>query len=291
MRGLRTMFFMALVVMTGSCADDPVEPDGQPDFAFEATVKDTNGAPVSGLQATLFVPLDPPDGRPEQPSDTASPDKANVLLRFETPVEARLHIQFLDLLRRPVKDLLDEVLPAGAHLLAYDGTDEADEHLLGTVVLLCRLRAFDPVSHATLFADSTLAVLCTGVDRQQRPSLGTTDAAGVIRSVDPLLFPGIFQLPPLNGVDESGNGTGSFSISDSVQVLLRNPENGMEQTAVLAVGPGINRFDVIWDPARAATTTRGNVASLPRAWIEPVCPKEAASPPLWSWMLYPNPFN
>lgn len=290
MRSLRTTFVMALVIITASCADDPVVPDGEPDFMFEATVKDTSGAPVSGLQASLFVPVDLPGGHPERPGDTVSPDKAMVALSVVTPVEARLHIQFLDLLRRPVKNLFDEVRPAGFNSIYYDGTDDAGQHLLGTVVLLCRLRAFDPSSNATLFADSTFAVLCVGVDRLLRPSLGTTDAAGVVRSVDPLLFPGIFDLPPLKGADENGGDLGPFAISNAVQVLLRNPGNGMEQIAILTVGQGINRFDVVWDPARAAATSCGAEASLPRVRIDPAC-SEKAAPPLWQWSLYPNPFN
>jgi hypothetical protein len=97
------------------------------------------------------------------------------------------------------------------------------------------------------------------------------------------------DLPLLEGYDESGESTGEFTVSDTVEVTLRDPETLEVQRYELAVGPGQNRFSLVWDP--------GPPAVGPSAGASPVGVRSAKGPDPPGEAEFellpntPNPFN
>lgn len=280
MRGVCGALLALLLLVTASCSDNGTSPGGDGDFLFQLTVQEPDGTPVPGLEATLYVPTVP----------EFFGKAANAGAR------ARVRIQVFHLSGAPVKTLIDQVQDAGAYALAYNGTTDEGTALIGTVVLKCRYRALDETTNAVLHADSTYAVLLTGIDADRRPSLGTTDGEGIVSTSDRLLFPGTYELPQLMIVDENADEIGTFAISDSARVFLRDPARELEQVAVFKVGPGRNRFQMTWDPSKAAATP---LPSKGRPDCRPAAPDDAGADqrrapipaPAWAFRVYPNPFN
>ena len=296
MRGVCGALLALLLLVTASCSDNGTSPGGDGDFLFQLTVQEPDGTPVPGLEATLYVPTVPEFFGKAANAGARAALRPYAGVRYDVAARARVRIQVFHLSGAPVKTLIDQVQDAGAYALAYNGTTDEGTALIGTVVLKCRYRALDEITNDVLYADSTYAVLLTGIDAYRRPSLGTTDAEGIVRTSDRLLFPGTYELPQLIVVDENAEEIGHFAISDSARVFLRDPARELEQVAVFKVGPGRNRFQLTWDPSKAAATP------LPsKGWPDcrPTAPDDAGADqrrapipaPAWAFRVYPNPFN
>ena len=296
MRGLCSALLALLLLVMASCSDDGTSPAGDGDFLFQLTVQEPDGTPVPGLEATLYVPTVPEFIGKSASAGARAALRPYASVRYNVSARARVRIQVFDLSGAPVKTLIDQVQDAGAYALAYNGTTDEGTALIGTVVLNCRYRALDETTNAVLYADSTYAVLLTGIDAYRRPSLGTTDGEGIVSTSDRLLFPGTYELPQLIVVNENADEIGHFAISDSARVFLRDPAQELVQRAVFKVDPGSNRFRVTWNPSKAAGTPSLGEGP-PRAFAAP--PGEVTAgekrvpipPPVWSLMVYPNPFN
>jgi hypothetical protein len=79
----------------------------------------------SGGASSVDVPLDDPEIA-SFAAPFPNPTRADATLRFTTTLTGSAQVAVIDLAGRSVKRLLDEsALPAGAHVLRWDGRDEA----------------------------------------------------------------------------------------------------------------------------------------------------------------------
>jgi len=105
----------ALVFATG-CSDDATDP--APPAALTGRVLDATGQPVAGAAIGLVYRLD----ETPLPGDW---DKARAMIRFAIPGAGHVHLEVFDHAEHSVVVLVDEVLPAGHHEVAWDTVDSS----------------------------------------------------------------------------------------------------------------------------------------------------------------------
>ena len=71
-----------------------------------------------------------------------NPFNAATAIRFQTAQAGRVQLEVYDLLGQRVRVLADQDLPAGQHLLLWDGRNEGG-HAAATGVYFCRLHTAD----------------------------------------------------------------------------------------------------------------------------------------------------
>jgi hypothetical protein len=273
-RTLTLLVLLALGSLAASCSDS-TGPENNT-LLFQVTAVDPGQNPVPGLEATLHVPIPGfPYRRDAKPATS---------IQFAIPVSCVITMKIYNLDDDLLRTLHDGVLPAGTHRLVFDGRDDQGQQLLGTIVMRGHLEARDLDSSELLHEEWFYLVLYTGLDVEQRPSLGTTDSQGRIWTVERWRFPSLYDLPPLPLVDEAGDIYGTYSFGDAAEVRFADPQTGVHQAFQLTVADGVNRHRVVWNPP--ARLTPAGTAALPTA-LQHVPPPDEFSEVL----VYPNPFN
>ncbi len=163
---LTVAMILILAIVNGCGNEDPAKP-GTTDFSVNLTVTDPAGDPVSGLEAKLHVLL-PPQIMPNAA-------KVQVKIPFSVPVTAAVSLIVYDMDGNIVNSLIDQIIPAGENYVVL-AKDEEGNPLIGTHLYRCEMVA--TVEGVEQFRAETFVTLYTGVDIDQRPVLGLTDARG-----------------------------------------------------------------------------------------------------------------
>jgi hypothetical protein len=259
----------------GGCSDD--DPVGPEPFALTLTVVDASEAPVAGLEARLHVPL---------PGIFDGAAKARTVVPFDVAVSCSVRITVSDMEGRDVATLFEDAAPAGPHQVSFSSV--SDGPLVGTRLYRCRMTAWDGLEQ--IFTEEVLMTLYASLDFAQRPVLGTTDAAGTITFTDRREFPFLYDVWPQPLVDENGLEMGTFACSDTVRITLSDPTDGRRDVHEVVVGPGMNRFRLVWDPPAVPPAVDTGPLRSTTAGPPPI----DAPPPLLVFDLHqnlPNPFN
>jgi hypothetical protein len=256
-------------------------------FALEIRVTDAASNPVPGLRIKLHVPI--PGFTWAKPAPRRDAGKrAATAIEFAVPEPSHVRLTLFDLLDVPVRHLLDGQLAGGVHSAIYDATSDAGIPFLGTVVFRCRLEGLDPVTEAARYTEDVYAVLYTGDDQDARPILGLTDADGRVATYDMTLFPGLFELPPLPLITETGEAVGTFEIPNAIVLTLEDPGTTVSHDVDFTVGPGLNRVQAVWLEGQPVP------AAVPAARLHQVRPAVAdlrvlnVPIPVTEWDLRPN---
>jgi len=155
-------------------------------FRVDLQVADPAGAPVPDLRVVVMPAL----------PDWYWPEHAQVgHLSFGVAVAERaaVRLEIRDVLRLPVKELVDGVLPAGHHTLIWDRTDSMGQPVpSGWYVALLEI-ADEQTGEVLLQEERPLLVATDGVET----AAATTDAAGRAVLVDRRLVPGFWDLAPI----------------------------------------------------------------------------------------------
>lgn len=271
-----------------ACDDDDGTRPGSDAFDLEVTVLGPDDQPVEGLEVRLHVPIPGFD-----PFKSALAKRASTTLRLTAPKEARHTIEIYDLEGELVRILYDGLRPAGQHSFVFDGHDDKGNELLGTHVLDFRFTARDAATDSVLFEAQHWGTLHTGIDIARTHLLGVTDARGKVRVDDRSLFPGLYELPDMEYLDESGQVSGTFGFDMEADLILHVPGsvNYTSTTHTLEDGPNDIALSFT-PPAPAEGSTGGETASAdPRGAV--AASKDAPGVPL-EWQFYPNypnPFN
>ncbi len=95
--------------------------------------------------AADFIPVEIKGQLPESfilSQNYPNPFNAGTSIRFELPSASDVELSVYDLLGRKVIVMLNEYLPAGSHLVTWDGRS-GDGNMMATGVYFYRLRAGD----------------------------------------------------------------------------------------------------------------------------------------------------
>jgi len=263
------------------CEEDSEPPVDPPPFSLEISVFDGVGGAIQGVEAYLHIPL-----------PGLGPDKVRrpaTIFRFALADQRGVRFDILDLQGNVVRALYQGELAAGQHELVWNGTDDGETVFRGTRVFEARLQVF--AGETLLYQDSIHPVLYTGVDAEQQPLLGVTDASGTIVIEDRELFPMLDAPIDLPVTNEAGESLGTFSIGDEVEIRFVDPSTQETKVVVAEIVDGRNETGVQMGPVPAPDGSATVPAILP-----PVTPKDVPDvpEPPEGFALhpnFPNPFN
>ncbi len=231
-------------------------------FSLTLEVVDGDGAPVEGLELVMVPDL------PFYQDGKTPVAKAAVSIPFTVSRACSVHLMIEDVYGESVRLLLSQPIPAGQHMVAWNGRDGVgDEQATG--VYKAHMRCNDEETGELLFEDS--APMFMAILDFDRRITGTTDARGRIEITDMRLFPHLCGAPEITARDENGEETGTIVFTPSMRIHLRDLGAGLFQRIDRDIeGPG--ELVLVWDPGKAApenatppVTTNGDRQSMPPA--------------------------
>lgn len=262
-------------------------------FRFEVRVSDALGGPVAGVRVKLHVPI--PGFQWAKPLPiTGAQRRAATSIEFGIGMDSRVELTIFDLLDRPVRNLVDQLLPAGLHAVQFDGRNEEGIPFLGTAMFRCHFEAFDPVTGDSRYAEDMYPVLYTGDDVESRPVLGLTDGEGLVATSEITLFPGLLDPPPVQWVAGDGTALGTLALGNSVVVTLDDPGGSASQDVNYVVEPGLNRVHAVWMGAPPVSGVLANRRPDANRDMRFEVTARGGPVPIGNWDLRqnrPNPFH
>lgn len=288
-RLLSILFGMAVLIVAVSCDDSttsslPVDDS----FLFKVEVTDSSGDRLSGVRISAYNKLSEwplaTDG--DQSSTAMNAVQFATTITLLQPVACHVDIAVFDLHGGLIDTLLDADVEAGE--TTTDWSDLPD--MIQPGAYRCIATAYDLQTSTPLYRDSILMVLWQPVP--DFSVLGHTDSRGLFETQDSLLFPNTMTLPPIP-VTTMADPTviDSFSILDTVRIVLTDTTTSVMRSFVRTVTNGRNVFELNWD--------EGDAMPLPvqsdYVFEYPTRPSnEQQVPPPEEFELlqnYPNPFN
>jgi hypothetical protein len=264
---------LAVLALVAACSDD-----GGPDKPWRTTVRvtDHEGNRVAGLELMILMDSDYyQDGLAQ---------KAAVSLRWYQPVACRTAMSIENAAGARVRGLTDQMLPAGSHIIMWDGRDDDGVHAYSGLYY-ARLMAWDEGD--TLLYEATAPMFLAMMDFDQA-TLGVTDADGGVTLTDRTVFPHLYDDPGMVAVDENGEAMGEFPLTSRYRFYLRDPRYGHAERVDLDVGGTEAFIDVPW------MGVDGSLARKAAETPPPVGDPKPDEPPIMGFIFYgpmPNPFN
>lgn len=260
----------SLIVLTGvtillACQHKSNPAGPHDEFYVRVSVKNANGAPVSGLRVSAWNKLAFGLRAVHKVESTTAPKLAVTSFRFDLKTICQATFSVFDLNAHFVRNLIDATLAAGSYQVIWNNTD-AQGRRLHSGVYKCRLVVKDTLARTIVFQDSVCAVLWQ--PDAEVSVLGFTATNGIFETKDSLWFPNLFKLPPLIATSEvDPTPLGTFSILDTVRFVLTEVATRRQQSFERAVKKGPNEFEIVWNPsvitASASLTTRPATIASP----------------------------
>jgi hypothetical protein len=239
-------FFLLLTIL-GACEETgPVTPsdtDQEPGtipFSFQVQVKDSVGDPMEGLRISTHQLL--------SIDIVAEPNRPSLRIQMATPVNCRNTMEIFRFDGQLSRTLSDGVLPYGLHTLVWDCRDDDGEVVLDGVYEIRMTARLDEDS--ILYTHSEMCALLKGIDPEQEV-LGFSDSMGKLIWTDRQNFPGTYELPPLFETRETPAHLDTFTVLDSMMVILVDTLLGQLASYQVPVINGKNDFNFIWIPEQA----------------------------------------
>ena len=276
---LSLLFFAVLFFSCNPAA--PVE-----QFSFRVSVTRSNGDPVPGIRVSAWNHISLPGVQTQ--AKASDPDKIlqTSTITFAAPEEARVTLSILDLNNTLISHLQDnQLVEPGIQEVSWDA------RLLSNGVYKCSLTAKDTSSSGVLYQDFKYAY--RGEIDPALNILGWTSSAGIFETQNKVLFPNLFSLPPLIHTTSTDPAPiDSFTIRDTVTIVLTDTSTHQSMSFERVVQQGINNFELIWEPTIAATQQehKEQMFLIPSSVM---VQHRTSSPIPERWKLYqnyPNPF-
>ena len=276
----KIVILIILGLLLLSCTNDKSD-EGE---LFSLDVVDSAGNPVSGLLVDInnAVANGQWGGRPE------------TTIPFKVGRGCNIKLEIFDLQNELVRTLIDQPLAAGDHSVIWNGHNNDDEqaNFGGTNVFRYQMTAIDTTSGEILYQKSKY--MCMELLLYSYLSqVGSTDEEGSFCLENKLAFPHLFNLGEQEKYDEDGNYCDTFTLSDSINIKLTDPET--EEYIIFTVLMGNskhNHYNLVWENLQAA----GMEAESPDIPIQPVITDRDGDDneipfEFGLYQNYPNPFN
>ena len=282
----RVACVLAVLVVFGISCGNSTTGSSDDDFSFSVTVVDGRDTPMPGLLVSVCNVL---------PDEFFDPDRSRFTTRFDVTVAEPAHVtlEAYDLDGELFSVVWDESVVAGAYSRSFSGA--ASECPFGTRVFEMQLVASDTGSREIVFRDSVYAVYWN-IFNPSQCVVGVTSDEGTFETTDRVLFPHLFDLPPLTMTNlVNPEPQGMFDIPDEVTIAVCDTTGGQDlwTTTTHVVEDGENEFTVTWDPDRAVAVRPWppEAAAVPAV---PLADVDVGDSGRYEWSLsqnYPNPFN
>lgn len=272
-RGLFIMLLMFTAGWLSGCSDSDGKGEINPFFQVVIEVEDPDGNPVPGLNVELTS---------DNPylQDFRN-NKAVTRIEFRVPRQAQARLTVEDINGTPIRDLVDGVLAAGRHQIAWDARNYAGVHQPSGRYTV-RMIGYSPETGLPEFEETVDILMCL-VDPFQAP-IGVTDKRGRLVISEKSHFPHLYDRDPMTATNENSEIHGFLEPNEDMIVSLGDTTGGgMMIFREKIPGRGIYRFE--W----TRQVSRRRERTIKAAGLDDPVPMPPAE-----WMLgpaYPNPFN
>jgi len=272
---LRKLVYLIPLILILITCKGTTSPD-QEDFSLTINVQDAGGNPISDLVVNV-VNLIPGFGEWEY----SRPQTTIFLVLIE---QAQVELNIYDIERQHVKELISNTMEAGNWSVNWDGRDANDE-LCMPGIYYYSIEIYE--ENDLVFENEKLMYFYEFSN--ELFAIGRTDLEGAIFTDDTKLFPNFYDLPEIVRTDEEGNNLGTFAITDSVIIILTDPDTDASQNFVIVIDEGAQALDLIWE-------TEENILEQENTGFQTIISDRDADDEIiprqyWMTQNYPNPFN
>jgi hypothetical protein len=250
-------------------------------FSVDIQVEDIGGDPVEGLRVQLHIPID-------GISIKAAEKRAKTVIEFSVPRQVYGELTILTVDGEIIRDLFAGDLPAGFHIVSFDGKDNEGAELFGTVPFLVEAVFYESAEGREVWRDTNACVLYTALDAGRQTVLGWTDEEGKLEIDEGAEFPFLGELPTFESHDEEGQPQGEFTLSSNVELRFIDESDGSYQVVIADITAFKNIVDVVWNPTVPSSERLEEPSSPSRQKGVP----EVPGPAIFALdVCTPNPFN
>ncbi|MCF7918568.1 MAG: hypothetical protein K9N06_01485 [Candidatus Cloacimonetes bacterium] len=275
---MRIIFvLLCMLLMLTGCDNGTANRD-----LFSLKVTDAAGMPVSGLEVRIKNSF----------SDGIYYTRPETCITFELDETSHVSLDIFNLYNQEVKCLIDDTLEAGCHAVVLHLDQNDPINAGGTNIFKYTLTSTNPEdSTDVFFQDSKYMCMDVSLD-SELSRIGVIDSLGLFIFDNLCAFPHLFNdgLGEQPLYDENGSYMGSFTLSDSIEIMLINPltDEFMDFT-VLMDNSNHNHYDLVWhDPQ----ILRSDVTALEKQPVKSLRDADDNDVPgeYWLGQNYPNPF-
>lgn len=237
MRHTFIVILLSLAII--ACGDDTTGSVSQT-FSLEVQVRASDGTPVEGLTVATW---NLSGSLHQMLQDYLSKRAGATAVDFTLPQPSVCWLSSYDLKGRLLQSVLAaDTLLAGEYRRVLR---PRVERTAGIEVYRYELIAQDVASGAELFRDSKYMTVAE-VDQTQLGT-GATDANGRYVTKERTIIPGLFDLPVMPALDETGMQVGTFTLDDSLTIRIYDDQGRMLELR-RAMADARNAIKVTWDP-------------------------------------------
>ncbi|MFC1572555.1 hypothetical protein ACFL6M_03045 [Candidatus Eisenbacteria bacterium] len=263
MRAIRVLPLLIVVAFL-SCGDEGTSPGGGDEtFQLQVVVNDASGAPIPGVRVSAWnktpdwvaalvgyrgTPAPAayqshlPDDLPRLLVNMPNPFSTITTWRVYLPGYLSARLQLFDIEGNLDTTLLDDQFPAGMHTRSWQ--IHSASH--ASAVYEARFSVWTSTRDTLVFEDTLYAAFYRPEIEAHNGVIGFTDDNGLLVIADRLFFPGSYDLPPLEAVDEEGVSHGAFDFSDTAVFTLVDTSTGVRQVFEERITAGSNDLKLTW---------------------------------------------
>jgi hypothetical protein len=278
------MWKIILIILLGlalfSCTDD----NSDAGELFSLNVVDSAGNPVTGLTVDIDNAF----------SNGQTGGRPATTISLEVVEAGNIKLEIIDLQNELVLTLIDQPMDIGAYCVVWNGHNDADEqaNFGGTNIFRYQMTAADTESGEIWFQESKY--MCMELLLWSNLSqVGSTDEEGSFSLENRLAFPHLFNLGEQEKYDEDGCYCGTFTLSDSINIKLTDPDT--EEYLIFTVLMGSskhNHYNLVWEnPQTAGLETESTDIPIQPVFIERNNNDDEIPIEFGLYQNYPNPFN
>jgi len=275
---LFVLVILALLLL--SCSDESSE-SGE---LFSLKVVDSAGNPLPGIMVSINNAF----------SNGQDNDRADTIISLVLSADGNAKLDIFDLQNNLVRNLGDNNFNADrVYNYWWDGLNNDSEpaNIGGTNIFICKMIATKLTGE--ILHDDNISMCMHYPLESDLSVVGSTDEEGTYCLDNQLAFPHLFNLGEQPRYDEDANYNGTFTLSDSINIKLTDPET--EEYLIFTVAMSSsrhNQYNMIWENPQTADVR----ADISGNHSQPVMIERENSDDdvTFEYGLrqnYPNPFN
>ncbi|MCF7918567.1 MAG: hypothetical protein K9N06_01480 [Candidatus Cloacimonetes bacterium] len=232
------VFIFTIILLGCTVRDDQSSGD-----LFSIKVTDAAGMPVSGLDVRVNNSF----------SNEMYYGRPSTVIGFVLPEEGNVNLDIYDLYNQHVCHLIDGIFtPDDIYTVVWNGKNNENEavNVGGTNIFKYKLTVTDPDDSSNVVFEDSRFMCMELLTESEQSKIGETDAEGRFVFNNLNAFPHIFNdgLGEQPRIDENGNTIGTFTLSDSINIRLVNPETNEYMLFTVDMDDSdSNHYDLIWD--------------------------------------------